>query len=290
MPRNLILCLDGTSNGPETGATNVSRMYDIARKCDEQLCYYDAGVGTIGARSATTVLGQALTKAAGLIAGFGLAENIQEAYAWLSQRYGPGDSIYVFGFSRGAYTARALTGMLPEDRIGATRPGQPRSVRVQAVREKPQQDGGIRPHLLKEDEEGGAILDASRSVPTPVRQSGFSPSLWSAKARAVLGVWDTVHAMGWLNVLWGVNPRLLPFTRHIDNVETARHALAIDEHRRPYRPSRFWHSHLGASNIDHREMWFAAHTATSVDVPSPTTGCPTLRCRGWSRRLIPPAS
>lgn len=63
MPRNLILCLDGTSNGPETGATNASRMYDIARKCDEQLCYYDAGVGTIGARSATTVLGQALTTA-----------------------------------------------------------------------------------------------------------------------------------------------------------------------------------------------------------------------------------
>jgi T6SS, Phospholipase effector Tle1-like, catalytic domain len=108
--RNLVVCLDGTNNGPETGATNVARIFDIAQKNDDQLAYYDPGVGTMGARGAVTRLGQAATRVAGLVAGGGIKDNIEEAYVWLSQRYQKGDQIYVFGFSRGAYTARALPG------------------------------------------------------------------------------------------------------------------------------------------------------------------------------------
>jgi uncharacterized protein (DUF2235 family) len=105
MSRNLVVCLDGTRNEPETGPTNVTRLYDIAVKDDRQLVYYDPGVGTMGARSATTRAGRWLTRAGGLVLGHGVRENVEEAYVFLMRAYRPGDRIFVFGFSRGAYTA-----------------------------------------------------------------------------------------------------------------------------------------------------------------------------------------
>jgi uncharacterized protein (DUF2235 family) len=63
-PRNLVVCLDGTNNEPEHGATNVARIYDAARNDDRQLVYYDPGVGTMGARAAITPLAQTLTRVA----------------------------------------------------------------------------------------------------------------------------------------------------------------------------------------------------------------------------------
>jgi uncharacterized protein (DUF2235 family) len=102
--RNLVVCLDGTTNEPESGFTNVARMFDVAKKDAGQLVYYDPGVGTMGARAAVTQTGKALTRVAGMVAGYGIHDNIEEAYTWLA-RHQPGDRIYVFGFSRGAYTA-----------------------------------------------------------------------------------------------------------------------------------------------------------------------------------------
>ena len=64
MTRNLVLCLDGTSNEPETDATNVARMFEVATKDESQLVYYDPGVGTMGARGAVTPFGARLTRAA----------------------------------------------------------------------------------------------------------------------------------------------------------------------------------------------------------------------------------
>src|SRR5205085_6237393 len=121
MARNLVVCLDGTSNEPESGTTNVARTYAVAAKSDTQLVYYDPGVGTMGARGAVTRAGQAATRIAGLVVGYGVKDNIEEAYDWLAAHYQPGDEIFVFGFSRGAYTARALTGMLRT--VGLLRPG-----------------------------------------------------------------------------------------------------------------------------------------------------------------------
>ncbi|WP_457101147.1 phospholipase effector Tle1 domain-containing protein, partial [Microbacterium sp. P5_E9] len=61
-PRNLVICFDGTSNEPETGATAVTRLYQVAEKSDAQLVYYDPGVGTMGARAAVTGWGKSLTR------------------------------------------------------------------------------------------------------------------------------------------------------------------------------------------------------------------------------------
>ena len=65
MSRNLVVCLDGTSNEPETGTTNVARAYAVAAQTDEQLVFYDPGVGTMGARGAVTGLGKRATRTAG---------------------------------------------------------------------------------------------------------------------------------------------------------------------------------------------------------------------------------
>lgn len=111
-PRNLVVCLDDAGHEPETGFTNVARLFDVAEKSPHQLVYYDPGVGTMGAQAAISPWTKALTRLAGLVAGYGIKDNIAQANTWLAHQYQPGDRIYVLGFSRGAYTARALTGML----------------------------------------------------------------------------------------------------------------------------------------------------------------------------------
>ena len=120
MARNLVICLDGTRNELEMRSTNVVRVYDIAVKDGRQLAYYDPGVGTMGARAAVTRTGKRLTQVAGLAAGYGVKENVAEAYRFLMDNYQAGDQIYVFGFSRGAYTARVLAGLLRT--VGLLRP------------------------------------------------------------------------------------------------------------------------------------------------------------------------
>ena len=71
MTRNLVVCLDGTSNEPETGTTNVARAYAVAAQTDDQLVFYDPGVGTMGARGAVTGVGKRATRMAGLVVGSG---------------------------------------------------------------------------------------------------------------------------------------------------------------------------------------------------------------------------
>ena len=87
----------------------------------KQIAYYDPGVGTFASAGAWTGFARWLSRTGGLIWGAGLRENLGDAYLWLMQHWEPGDRVYVFGFSRGAFTARALVGMLRT--IGLMRPG-----------------------------------------------------------------------------------------------------------------------------------------------------------------------
>jgi len=79
---------------------------------ESQVAYYHPGVGTMGARSALTGVTRWWTKVIGLAFGYGIADNIADAYQFLMRTFQANDNVYVFGFSRGAYTARALCGML----------------------------------------------------------------------------------------------------------------------------------------------------------------------------------
>ena len=129
--RRLIVCLDGTWNNRDD-STNVLHHFSLTRECLEQRCnggtvtqlrYYHPGVGT-----------GPLDRITGGGFGFGLEANIRDAYNWLIQNYQDGDAstetppdeIYIFGFSRGAYTARSLVGFIGT--CGLLRRGAPLTV------------------------------------------------------------------------------------------------------------------------------------------------------------------
>src|SRR6266436_1272058 len=116
--KRLALFLDGTWNTVDDN-TNVWRLKCLcaARDAEDvnQLVYYDAGLGT-----------QFGEKIRGGVFGSGLGKNLKDAYEWLIDNYNPGDDIFIFGFSRGAYTARSLAGFVAK--CGLLRSGAPLSI------------------------------------------------------------------------------------------------------------------------------------------------------------------
>src|SRR5262245_60564890 len=113
MPKNIVICCDGTGNEFGETNSNVVKLYRVlVQDYQTQVAYYHPGLGTMGAPSALGKLAQWWTKVKGLAFGYGLKDNIGDAYSYLMETYQPGDSVYLFGFSRGAYTVRALAAML----------------------------------------------------------------------------------------------------------------------------------------------------------------------------------
>jgi len=214
-PRNLVLCLDGTAGqvrGP--GDSNSVRIYELLdlRDPERQLAYYDPGVGTFSSPGAWTPFARWFSRVGGLIWGGGLRQNLGEAYTWLMQTYRPGDRIFVFGFSRGAFTARALTGMLRV--IGLMRPGSENQVQYAIALYARRGGEGAIP--WKE------VHRFSRLFARRVDDRSTIPVHY-------LGIWDTVKAMGLVRVA----PKW-PYTRTTPNARRIRHAVSIDERRRPF--------------------------------------------------------
>jgi len=110
--KNIVVCCDGTGNQFGAENSNVVKLYKTLMCDAEQIAYYHPGVGTMGARAALTRITQWWTRVLGLAFGYGISDNVADAYQFLMREFQPGDRVYVFGFSRGAYTARALCGML----------------------------------------------------------------------------------------------------------------------------------------------------------------------------------
>ncbi|MBW9095344.1 DUF2235 domain-containing protein [Microbacterium jejuense] len=250
-PRTLVLCLDGTGSEPESGVTNVARIYAMAVKDDRQLVFYDPGVGTMGARGAVTPFGAWLTRTAGLIVGYGIRDNIADAYSWLMAHYRDGDRIMLFGFSRGAYTAVALAGVLRS--VGLLRPGAENLV----------------PYALKMALSGGGDKPSETEEQAFWRtrssfDDGFGNPAFRRFGKPVtfLGVWDTVKSVGWFNLRARFEQVRWPFTRNVDGVRTGRLALALDENRRAFTEYRFGADKEGVRVVDDprrdlQEMWFA---------------------------------
>ena len=115
MTKNIVLYLDGTNNQLRAADnTNVVRLFSLLELQDpaKQVGYYDPGVGTFSTPGAWSPPARMLSRYVGLMFGAGLRQNLGEAYSFLVSTYEPGARIYIFGFSRGAYSARALTGLL----------------------------------------------------------------------------------------------------------------------------------------------------------------------------------
>src|SRR5258705_11572702 len=103
--KRLAIFLDGTFNTLDNN-TNVWRLKSLTAQTSDQRVYYSQGVGT-----------QRGEVARGGIAGYGIDDEIIEAYTWLIQHFDEGDEIFIFGFSRGAYTARSLSGLICQFRV-----------------------------------------------------------------------------------------------------------------------------------------------------------------------------
>ncbi|UFW92140.1 DUF2235 domain-containing protein (plasmid) [Bradyrhizobium barranii] len=190
--------------------------------------------------------------ARGGVTGWGIDDEIVDAYTWLIQNFDDGDEIFVFGFSRGAYTARSLSGMICK--CGVLNLGAPLSIQQLYARYRIYDAPTIRSLQGKPLPDGASIED--RSLVTFSRAS---------KVRFV-GVWDTVGSLG---LPFGKRRRPsseISFPRYasaaFDN-EYAFHALGLDEHRRSFEPA-FWtktdqivHEGAGQRPIDSVEQrWF----------------------------------
>jgi Uncharacterized conserved protein len=225
MKKRLALFFDGTWNTPESG-TNVSKLCEAVapRGADgiEQRVFYHTGVGTSWHGK---LIGGAF--------GYGLSEIIRNGYRWLSENYAENDEIFVFGFSRGAYTARSLVGLVRKC-----------GVLKSPTRELIQQAYSIyrRRDDTADSPEAQTFRDAHSTLPR-VR---------------FIGVWDTVGSLG--VPLTGL--KLAPFREYYKFHDTslskivdyAYHAVAIDEHREDYAPTLWTEVKPGNRAVEQR--WF----------------------------------
>ena len=221
MPRNLILCCDGTNNkfGPEN--TNVVRLVQVLeRDPDKQRLYYDPGVGTLPEPGVVTWLGKKISDICGLAFGAGLTWKVQEAYCYLMEMWEPGDRVFLFGFSRGSYSVRVLAGML------------------HTVGLLPRGNSNLVPYAFRLYEEvRNERKNKLAGKPGPW-ENLCNDFRWTFSRTAFqgdderhfpvhfLGVWDTVSSVGWV---W--NPESFPYTACNPSIEIIRHAVSVDERR-----------------------------------------------------------
>ena len=210
--KNIVIFSDGT--GQEGGIGNNSNVYNlfnmILDRTEEQIAYYDQGLGTGG------------NWLSGSIAGAGISENIGQAYQFLSDNYHVGDRIYLFGFSRGATTVRSLSGFI--NMFGIL----PRS----------------RPELFNQAWDIYRIENRDKRTKKAQEFILQNHTMW-AKIR-FLGVWDTVAALALPVKTIEFVRNIFPWFKHkfhdlkmSPSVEYARHALAIDDQRQSFLPQLF---------------------------------------------------
>ena len=235
MTKRIVICCDGTWNTPDQTAdgratpTNVTKVAAAVAESDstgmEQLVYYQPGVGTTP-----------WERIRGGAFGYGLSRSVQQVYRFIINNYEPGDELFLFGFSRGAYMARSTGGLIRNASI-----------------------------LRRENvDQVGAAYDLYRSRtihPRDVESALFRRSFSHPEPRIrFIGVWDTVGALG---IPWSGIPAIdrlnRPWqfhdTRLSSRVDSAFHALAVDEARKPFEPA-LWQQSPTADEQWLEQVWF----------------------------------
>jgi len=239
--KRLVVCCDGTWNtadqADEDGhpcPTNVVRLaYRVAKRDHNgvpQITYYDQGVGT----------GNTIDRITGGAIGMGVEQNIHDAYRFLVGNYEPGDELFVFGFSRGAFTARSIVGMIRKCGILAAKHAA---------------------HYLE-----ALALYRDEDKPADAGPAGFRTRYCAYGNNDIevrfLGVWDTVGALGIpVRGLRGLTKKKHEFhdTELSGMVKEACHALAIDEHRAPFEPALWEDKRKDWQKVE--QVWFCgAHS------------------------------
>lgn len=254
--QNIILCSDGTGNQAIKGrGSNVFKLYEAIDRHNttRQVVFYDDGVGTDDIK---------LLKILGGAFGFGLSRNVRDLYCNLARSYRPGDHIYLFGFSRGAYTARTVAGFI-------TKCGVLDVSECDSDKE------------VKRKVKGAykAYRHEYNTFVTRVWRSMFS---WLTRWRFgftrveefkqytheggntpihFIGVWDTVSAVGFPII--GVSNLIdklfykykFPTKKLSDKVRQACHAVSIDDKRKTFHPELWDESEESGERIE--QVWFA---------------------------------
>lgn len=239
--KRIILCCDGTWNKPgikDRGMlvkTNVQKIFEAINEGTgdiQQVKFYGQGVGT-GFSVRDRFLGGG--------AGVGIDRNIQDAYKFIMWNYSPGDQLYLFGFSRGAYTVRSLAGLV-------------------------RNCGIMKPEYLHLVDEAYHLYRDRTALTHPDSDlmKAFKRSYGIDEVETeikFMGVWDTVGALGiplrwfnWLNTKYKFHDVKLG-----SQVKFAYHALAIDEKRKIFEPA-LWelneHTNTIAGTQVCQQVWF----------------------------------
>ncbi len=233
--KRIVICSDGTWNKPDQLDRDKRKPSNVVKTARgvlpqdsngvAQVVFYDQGVGSSN---------WLMDKVLGGATGVGVSTNICDCYQFLSHNYVPGDEIYLFGFSRGAYTVRSLAGFL--NRVGLL-PKRNIFYLQEAFECYRNNDQGSELEKFKSDNEV------------------FIPSI------KFVGVWDTVGSLGIpLGLFQKAFGKKHAFhdTKLGQNIEHAYHALAIDEKRKPFKPT-LWEKTHDDQHLE--QVWFAGvHT------------------------------
>jgi uncharacterized protein (DUF2235 family) len=236
MAKNIVFFSDGTGNDStrDDADTNVALLYerslhDKAADPLRQVTLYDPGVGT--------EFGDLVGKATGT----GISQNIRDGYDFVTRYYEPGDHIFVFGFSRGAYTVRSLAGMI--GLVGVPRGKQTLDGRTADLHDD--KDEAARRKLVDEAYAIYKIADAEerKDKASKFREKYGPPEHAQEENRAVhfIGVWDTVRSLGIPLGFMDLELTLWPHRFHNhdlgEHVRYAYHALSIDDQRQQFHPT-----------------------------------------------------
>jgi uncharacterized protein (DUF2235 family) len=233
MAKRIVYCADGTWQTPLNN-TNVYRLYKALTVTADQVTYYDDGVGA-DATGLTRTLEGAF--------GAGILQKIQDGYTKIAHVYEPGDAIFLFGFSRGAYTARSLAGMIATC-------GMP--------------TGAF---------SDNCVTQAFAAYRDPVNRASILAGLTACglgqATIQMVGVWDTVGSLGIPAIFGGVDEKSYGFldTSLHPDINNAYQCLAVDEHR-PQFPATLWTSApVAGQTIE--QVWFSGcHSDVGGGTPS----------------------
>lgn len=229
--KRIVFCFDGTActlsaSTPTNVVLTAASIKRTAKDGTPQVIYYDEGVGTAW-----------YDKVVGGGLGWGLIENVREAYRFLIFNYDPGDEIFVFGFSRGAFSARSFIGLIrfvgPIRRLHASRIDEALDLYHKRVEDADRNAENLQ--MFRAKYSSDVCIDENdedwRVRNVPGYEKGTAPII----RIKYLGVWDTVSALGAPEILPGSSRINVGYRFHDTSVtrfiDSARHAIAIDERR-----------------------------------------------------------
>jgi uncharacterized protein (DUF2235 family) len=260
MKRIAVFC-DGTWNTPDKlkngkrCQTNVVKLANALKPTSTdgtaQLLYYDAGIGSEG-----SVIRRVYDGATGT----GISKNILKAYQFLIRNYEPGDELFLFGFSRGAFTVRSLAGLI-------------RNSGILKIVDNDQMNRAYEIYRSRKPE------FQPREVEATLFRRTFSVE--ETTRIKFIGVWDTVGALGNPLLLNGILSRRNRFhdTDLSSTIGNAFHALAVDEKRRNFKAA-LWNQQAGVTGQKLEQVWFpGVHSDVGGGYPDEESGLSDLSLR-----------